>query len=333
LGRFCLLMRRALPIFLICLIGLFQLMPLAGLARPAEGQDVFGTLLQKINAHRAANGLGALSMNGQLTAAAQGHANYLATHPYTHPHRQNNGSLPQDRAYAAGYQGRASENVVGGVSASLDWAFQWWLDSSVHNRNMLGNWTEIGIGFADGDGYGRWYVTVFGNAGRAPVFDPEGPNRNMAPGGSAPGAPPAAPPRATRKPLPTSTPTITLTPSITYTPRPSFTPTNTQTSQPATPTAISLEVSPQAEFLATASATVSLTLTASPITAVAALNTAPPQNTQAGLIIAPTVSNTPATNESSPPNPARLIIPLLIALNGLLIGGLILRAAIKAMRT
>jgi hypothetical protein len=282
---------------------------------PAHAQDVVGYLLGKINGWRAENGLGPLSLNSQLTAAAQGHSYYLATHIYAHPHRQENGSLPQDRAYAAGYTGRASENVVGGTGASMEWAFNWWLQSGVHNRNILGNWTEVGIAYSDGSGYGIWYVTVFGNAGRAPAFDAESANAGKVPGATTSGGVAAAP-RPTKPPPPTYTPSATYTPSITYTPRATYTLTYTPSYLPPTATAIVLVVAQPTSTLAD-SAPVPSTPTSPPPTAIAALP-APTELALATPVLAPPAA--PATSN----NPLRNIIPLAILANVLIVGGLLL---------
>jgi hypothetical protein len=286
------------------------------LLRPAQGQDGLAYLLDQVNALRASRGLNTLSVNAALSAAAQGHSTYLATTVYIHPHRQRNGSLPQDRAAAVGYGGRVGENVVGGRSATPQWAFNWWLNSPVHLSNMLGGWTEIGLGYSDGGEYGKWYVLVFGNAGRAPApaEAPAAPPANAS--GSGESAPPvrAAP---TRPPPPTATPTVTFTPSITYTPRATFTPTHTATFQPPTATAIVLAVTPQR---------------------VAALPTAPSMSTLPPAVeVAPTLS-LPA----APPPRAldsgeegltlRQLIPWLLGLQALVIGSMAFSAIMRRRR-
>jgi hypothetical protein len=268
-------------------------------ARPAAAQDAASVLTARINALRTSQGLNALNYNAALAAAAQAHSQYLASTPYAHPHRQNNGSLPQDRAAAAGYSGRVGENVVGGGTATLDWAYTWWLNSPTHYNNMLGSWTDIGVGFSSGT-YGKWYVVVFGDNGSAPA-----PVQRANPADGRAAAPPtAAPPRPTRPPTATPTPTITLTPSHTFTPRATFTPTDTPTFLPATATPILIAISTAAPD---SPALTPSEPSATP-QAVAALATAAP----------------PELTSSAPSNPLRLIIPLIIALNALIIGGIAL---------
>ncbi len=279
--------------------------------RPVKAQDVAGFLTERINALRASQGLNTLNYNGALAAAAQAHSQYLASTPYAHPHRQNNGSLPQDRAAAAGYSGRVGENVVGGGTATLEWAYNWWLNSPTHYNNMLGSWTDIGVGFSAGT-YGKWYVVVFGDSGSAPARR-QGISASN-PGGERAGAQSTAlPPRPTRPPTATSTPTITLTPSHTFTPRPTFTPTDTPTLLPATATPILIAISTAAPD---DPAPTPLKPTAAPPTA-AVIAAVPPE-----AITAPVSNNTPT-------NPLRAIIPLIIVLNALIIGALALGSRLK----
>lgn len=290
---------------------------------PARAQDVTSYLLNRINELRASRGLNTLTINAQLTAAAQAHSQYLASTAYIHPHRERDGSLPQDRAARAGYAGRVGENVVGGTSASVEWAFNWWMQSGIHLNNMLGNWTEIGIGFADGGQYGRWYTTVFGHSGREPRQDEGFAIVPGMPAQAVAAAAPAGPPRPTQPPPPTFTPSPTLTPSQTYTPRPTMTPTFTGTPLPPTETPIVLEISPQPGFTLTAAPdqlpTVLPTETAAPL-AVALAASAPPEEP-------------PDTTVAPPPSPpsARDFIPWAIALQAVVVGGLVAGAVFRSV--
>lgn len=270
----------------------------------AAAQDVASILTARINELRVSKGLNALSYNSALAAAAQAHSEYLASTPYVHPHRQSNGSLPQDRAAAAGYSGRVSENVVGGGTATLEWAFNWWLNSPVHYSNMLGAWTEIGVGFSSGT-YGKWYVVVFGVSSGVPV-------RPQRAATASPASGRAVPPRPTRPPTATPTPTVTLTPSHTFTPRPTFTPTFTPTFLPATETPILIDVSTAVPDTPTPSK-----LTVTPLSVAALVTDAPPESVQS------------LSSNSAPLNPLRVIIPLFIALNVLIISAMLLSSRLK----
>lgn len=310
-------MRRLNFFCTVLLLTLVVLLPRPALA---QGGDE-GWLLGQVNALRAQNGLGALAWNGQLAAAAAGHSQYLATSAYVGPHVQANGSTPQSRAAAQGYGGRVGENVVGGSTATLDWAWTWWINSATHRNNMLGNWNEVGIAVAVGS-YGRWYTIVFGESGGGsapPVVNPPAADPVNASGG---GAPVAQPPRRTLPPRPTNTPTITLTPSMTFTPRASFTPLPTLTMRPPSATPIVMEVVPpdatEKPPLPTETPAPSLTPPAVAFVATAVIAEA-----------------TPAVSGAAPPAPPvsndtlRTLIPVFMVAQLVLIVGLAIRTALR----
>ena len=129
----------------------------------AQGNDI----LQLVNAVRAEYGLAPVTFNAQLAAAAQGHANFIATEGI-YSHYGVNGSTWQDRAQAAGYPGWAGENLVGGTRLTPQQGVIWWRNSAIHFSNMLNpRWTEAGVGFAVGNGQ-NFYVMVFGTQNDAP---------------------------------------------------------------------------------------------------------------------------------------------------------------------
>ncbi len=148
---------------LAALLGLLLLA--IGHTQRAEAQG--NEVLQLVNAVRAEYGLGPLSYNAQLAAAAQGHANFIASEGI-YSHYGVNGSTWQDRAQAAGYPGWAGENLVGGTRLSPQQGVIWWRNSAVHFSNMLNpRWTEAGVGFAVGNGQ-NFYVMVFGTQSEGP---------------------------------------------------------------------------------------------------------------------------------------------------------------------
>jgi Cysteine-rich secretory protein family len=314
-------MRRILPSLLLFALSLLLVPhPVA-----AQGGDE-GWLLTQLNTFRAQNGRGGLAWNGALAAAAQAQAQYLANNPYVGPHVQANGSTPQDRAAAQGYGGRVGENVVGGSSATLEWGWTWWAGSAVHRNNMLGDWNEVGIAVGQGS-YGRWYTMVFGNNGQAAAPPAPAP---VSAGGGEPtrrASVVAQPPRPTQPPPPTATPTITYTPSITFTPRASYTPLPTTTWFPASATPIVIDL-------------VVGDATAVPVTPTA--ESAPPSSTAPSTVptvpavaVLPTLDPLPSAPITNPApeadTPLRTLIPILLAAQALLIGGLALRAAWRRM--
>jgi hypothetical protein len=296
---------------------------------PARAQaDEAAWLLAQINALRQRNGQVLLALNPHLIASAAAHSTYLATHPYSDPHREADGSTPQSRALAAGYPGRlVGENVVGGTGSNVQWAFDWWMKSPIHLHNMLAGWTEIGIGIVVGP-YGRWYTTDFGDQGAglvAPTNPPPSPGATIA--GDTPNsnpAPKADVPRPTRRPTiaPTLTPTITLTPSITFTPQPTITPTDTPTGLPPTVTPIVLEVSPPP--------TNGPPINGSPAGAGPAATPVTPSPVAVAMLGAANVSSAPVQPAAQPSgDPLRGLIPWLLALQGVVFGGLLIGSLIR----
>jgi uncharacterized protein YkwD len=119
-----------------------------------------------INRFRSENGgLPPLARQSQLDSAAVAHSRDMATHCYF-DHISPEGSAPDDRILAAGYQFSAwAENIYmgSGTYRSAAAAFDTWKNSPGHRANMLSaDVTEIGIGTAlDGSGAMIW-TNVFG---------------------------------------------------------------------------------------------------------------------------------------------------------------------------
>ncbi len=127
--------------------------------------DFINQTLALINSQRAAYGLPALTLNAQLTAAAQGHAADMACNSFL-SHVGSNGSSVGARVSAAGYSASvALENIYaqppqyGGNPES---AVQWWMSDLIHKNTILHNKVvEIGVGyayFADSQLDGYWSV-------------------------------------------------------------------------------------------------------------------------------------------------------------------------------
>ena len=157
---------------------------------PTQAQSVAQDLLGRINNLRAELGLAPYSLNSALTAAAQSHAQWMTdTQQVTHV--QDNGSSPQSRAQANGYQSRwVSENIYMGGLASVNSAWNFWINSPIHYRGLTSaNFQDIGIASAQGAG-GEAFVLVFGvPPGSSAVVSNSG-NGNSA--SNAPAAPPIA---------------------------------------------------------------------------------------------------------------------------------------------
>lgn len=115
-----------------------------------------------INNARAENGLPALTVNAQLTAAAQGHSIDMACHGLL-SHTGSDGSNVHDRVVAAGYiPSRSSEIIYG--SGYPQTAFDWWMNDQIHRDEILSrNVTEMGIGYAyvADTAHGSYYTVDF----------------------------------------------------------------------------------------------------------------------------------------------------------------------------
>ncbi len=203
------------------------LVALAGMTRGAEAaldseEQAFLTL---INNYRQANGLGSLSLNGELNAAADWMSKDMAAKDYF-SHTDSLGRDPFQRMAAFGYNYNTwkGENLAAGVDTAQA-ALGLWKGSPGHNANMLNpNFKVIGIARAYGDGstYGWYWTTDFGGQGSAPP--PAEPTPPPPEPTQEPTSPPPPPPTPEPTPQPTSQPTPEPTPTPTPKPTPEPTP-------------------------------------------------------------------------------------------------------------
>ena len=127
----------------------------SGVVVPPPDNNVVSRVLELVNQQRSRAGLTPLTLNSQLTAAAQGHSQDMADHNFM-AHNGSDGSSPFDRMKRAGYHfSSAGENVAAGQSTPLD-AMSSWMNETPpndgHRRNILSpNFREIGIGYAFSD--------------------------------------------------------------------------------------------------------------------------------------------------------------------------------------
>lgn len=103
-------------------------------ADPATDEDLF---VQSINASRAAHGLGPLSVDGSLVAAARAQSGRMAGAGTIF----HNGNLPNE--VPGGWQS-LGENV--GTGDSVDGLHQAFMNSPSHRANVLGDYDRVGIG-------------------------------------------------------------------------------------------------------------------------------------------------------------------------------------------
>ncbi len=121
------------------------------------------SLLQLTNQERSRARLGNLSLNSELSKAAQRHADDMARSG-KFSHRGSNGSTMGDRIRATNYRYRTvGENLFMQAPRNQPAvAVKGWMESDGHRENILnGQFTEIGLGYASAGGR-HYYVQVFG---------------------------------------------------------------------------------------------------------------------------------------------------------------------------
>lgn len=137
----------------------------SGRAAPkeSEAERLARQIVELTNAERRKAGLPAFKEQAQLAAAAMKHAEDMARNKYF-DHKDREGGMPWDRVLAEGYRYRAcAENIAKGAKAPRH-VVAMWMKSPGHRKNILGDFTEIGVGFARGGKKGetRYWVQVFG---------------------------------------------------------------------------------------------------------------------------------------------------------------------------
>lgn len=127
---------------------------------PAAGGE---NMLALHNDIRSARGLSSLSLSGALSAAAQGHAEYLRNFDIM-SHTGEGGSKPAQRAGAEGFSGDVGENAAGGYPTAEE-LVPGWMGSPGHRANIIDPaWTQMGYGYAycPGGLYKHFWVVLFG---------------------------------------------------------------------------------------------------------------------------------------------------------------------------
>src|SRR5450756_1388574 len=124
---------------------------------PASAQsDPVADILSRINTLRVQNGLLPLALSSSLSAAAQRHSEDMAATGNV-DHTGSDGSTPLNRIQAAGYGhwrdfSYYGENIYGGQSDTVEIAWNFWINSSPHLKNLLNtHYREVGIGAAPGN--------------------------------------------------------------------------------------------------------------------------------------------------------------------------------------
>jgi uncharacterized protein YkwD len=128
---------------------------------PEELEDLRTRLVEAHNRIRLDARLKKLTVNRKLMAAAQAHAEDMAARRKM-THKGGDGSSSSERIKARGYRYfRTGENVAAG-HLSTDRVMKGWMDSPGHKRNILGGFSEIGVGCAVDEAGKRYWCVTFG---------------------------------------------------------------------------------------------------------------------------------------------------------------------------
>ena len=140
----------------------------AGKAKPEpkpeaeSGPEMAERVASVVEAHsreRKAAGLPPVRASARLQAAAQAHARDMAEHEKMN-HKGSDGSTPFRRMERQGYRyRRAGENIAYG-QRDAEGVMKVWMNSPPHKKNILGGFSQIGVGYATAeDGTPYWCVT------------------------------------------------------------------------------------------------------------------------------------------------------------------------------
>lgn len=158
------------------------------------------SLLSATNAARAAHGLGPLSLSSRLNNSSLMKAQDMANRDYW-AHVAPDGTEPWYFFAQAGYDYMtAGENLAYGFSSSQT-TVDGWMASQSHKDNILGNYSEVGFGFANSASYqGNGNQTIVVAHYGAPRAEP------------TPAAPTSTPPPQAASQTPTPAPAPTQAP-------------------------------------------------------------------------------------------------------------------------
>jgi hypothetical protein len=116
-------------------------------------------LLKDTNDYRGRSNLPTLKQNDALSRAAQAKADQMITQNYW-SHEAPDGTTPWYFFHKVGYDySVAGENLAYGFATS-DQVVTAWMNSAEHRENILGNYQDVGFGFANGQDYQHGKNTV-----------------------------------------------------------------------------------------------------------------------------------------------------------------------------
>jgi len=137
---------------------------------PGPTDPMVAALIEAHNVERAKEKLPPLKLAPLLEVAARAHAKDMADRELM-THDGADGSTPSQRVVRAGYHYlTAGENVAKGYG-SVPTVMQGWMDSPPHKKNVLGDFTEVGVARVDGKDGKPYWCADFGKP--LPKFEPE----------------------------------------------------------------------------------------------------------------------------------------------------------------
>ncbi|MGD8584532.1 MAG: CAP domain-containing protein [Chloroflexota bacterium] len=135
-------------------------------AAGAQG-DPAGEVIRLVNELRASYGVPPYQVNPLLMQVAQAQASWCAANNHI-GHDGPGGSMPNDRAqaagYGAGYRSYATENQAHGTATlnTPERVVSMWQGDWVHLKAMVSaDYEHIGVGFAEANGF-SWYILMAG---------------------------------------------------------------------------------------------------------------------------------------------------------------------------
>ena len=135
-------------------LGLFTMGGVLPQCAPAPAvvvvSNIQDSVVNTVNQQRELAGLGALSVDGRLTAAAQGHSDHMAREQIM-THRGAGQTNAGQRINGAGYRWTTwGENVAAGQATAAD-VMSAWLNSAGHRANILNaGFAQLGVAATNG---------------------------------------------------------------------------------------------------------------------------------------------------------------------------------------
>jgi uncharacterized protein YkwD len=156
----------------LCIYALALSLVLVSFPVSAQEPDIAAQWLAQVNQARLDAGLAPYKRSSNLSAAAQRHADDVATHGFANPadvHLGSDGTHEQERVAETDYVAwmwNGGGLIVDENMATYDTiaeSMEFFLGSAVHRNNILSSqYREIGIGVSMDDSGGYYHVLVFG---------------------------------------------------------------------------------------------------------------------------------------------------------------------------